>query len=79
MKRQLDTSKEEKVIYDVVQNKYDGVISRYILEGLLLYEYNYSPFKMYQIIMNLTLNNKLFLINKSDGEYYSIKEAVESV
>ena len=77
LNRRIDTSKEEKLIYECIQNKYNGVIPRYTLEGLLLYELNYSPFKMYQVVMNLTLNEKLFLISKSDGEYYSIKNIVE--
>lgn len=68
----INISEEEKIIYDLIHNKYDDCISRYILEGILLYEYKYTPKKVYNIIMNLTLANQLELILKSDGEYYQL-------
>lgn len=68
----INTANEEKIIYELIHNKYDDCISRYILEGILLYEYDYNPARVYNIIMNLTLSNKMELILKSDGEYYQL-------
>lgn len=69
----VNTEKEEKVIYELIQNNYNGVIPRYTLEGIILYEYNQSMVRLYNIVMNLTLDDKLELISKDDGEYYKIK------
>ena len=71
MKR-MDTTNEENIIYELIHNKYDDCISRYILEGIMLYEYNYAPSRMYNIIMNLTLSDRMELILKNDGEYYQL-------
>ena len=68
----INTSDEEKVIYELIHNNYDDCIPRYILEGILLYDYGYTPTRVYNVIMNLTLSEVMELILKSDGEYYQL-------
>ena len=49
----------------------DRTISKYILEGILLYgDLKLSNFRMYHIILSLENKGIIKPINKSDGEYY---------
>lgn len=49
----------------------DRTISKYILEGNLLYgDLKLSNFRMYHIILSLENKGIIKPINKSDGEYY---------
>lgn len=68
----LNTKEEEKQIYKYIEDNVDedNTVTRYRLEGVLLYEYNLSHAKMYQVLMNLVNQGIIGLINKSDGEYY---------
>lgn len=51
-----------------------GIISRYILEGNLLYgPLKVSNFRMYHIIISLENKNILRKIKKDDGEYYQVQ------
>ncbi|MEW6010786.1 MAG: hypothetical protein AB1604_05790 [Euryarchaeota archaeon] len=50
-----------------------GIISRYILEGNLLYgPLKVSNFRMYHIIISLENKNILRKLKKDDGEYYQV-------
>lgn len=52
----------------------DRTISKYILEGNLLYgDLKLSNFRMYHIILSLENKGIIKPINKSDGEYYLLK------
>lgn len=68
----LDTHREGEIIFNRILGDYGGEISRYTLEGLMLYEYNYSNVLAYTIILNLVGDGRLKLIKHSDGEYYKI-------
>lgn len=51
-----------------------GIISRYILEGNLLYgPLKVSNFRMYHIIISLENKNILRKIKKDDGDYYQVQ------
>lgn len=69
---ELTLDELEKIIYDLIQNEYNGIITRYTLEGILLYTYDCSHNRMYRVIMELILNEKIILEKLSDGEYYKI-------
>lgn len=72
----LVTRDEEEMTYNwLIKNVGDGNdISRYILEGVLLYTLNIPNLKVYNVIMNLSNRNILELFTKSDGEYYLFNE-----
>lgn len=53
---------------DIVDEK--GDVSRYTLEGHLLYTIGCTNLQMDTVIMNLTNNKELVLFNLPDGEYY---------
>lgn len=67
----MDTSADEELVYNYILQQYNGSISRYLLEGYILYDLGRSPVRCYNILMNLVLKEKLFLVKGSDGEYYS--------
>ena len=60
------------IILKMITNEYNGLISRYKLEGLLLYSYFCSINRTYRIITQLVIDNKICLITQSDGEYYKV-------
>lgn len=72
----VNTEKEEKQLYDyMVENcSDDKTLSRYRVEGVLLYEFQLSHSKMYRVVMNMVNEGIISLINKSDGEYYKIEK-----
>jgi hypothetical protein len=58
-------------------SKEEGLVSRYILEGNLLYgKLKVSNFRMYHIIISLENKGILKKIKKSDGEYYQVTAEV---
>jgi hypothetical protein len=72
-KAELDI-KEEKSI-EVIENLVDEnkTISRYILEGNLLYGgLKLSDFRMYHILLSLENKNIIKMIKKPDGDYYRL-------
>ncbi|MCL2688140.1 MAG: hypothetical protein FWE58_06350 [Methanobrevibacter sp.] len=62
-----------KIIQDLVDK--DSVVSKYSLEGSLLYgELHLSDFRMYHILLSLENKGILKPINRKDGEYYLLVE-----
>ena len=73
----LELNLKEKESYDLMKELADdkNLISKYILEGHLLYgDLKLSNFRMYHIILSLQNKGLLKAINKEDGEYYLIVE-----
>lgn len=70
------TREEEEITYNwLIRNVGDNnEISRYILEGVLLYTLNIPNLKVYNVIMNLSDKGILKLFNKDDGDYYLFTE-----
>lgn len=68
----IDTSKEENKLRELLLDITDeqGIISRYMLEGYILYELGYSNIQMDNMIISLKNNRELYSLKKSDGEYY---------
>jgi hypothetical protein len=64
----------EKAI-DLIKNlSKNGLVSRYILEGELLYgDLKLNNLQMYNLIMELENKDLIKKINLKDGEYYQIK------
>lgn len=59
-----------KIIEDIAN---EGIISRHILEGHLLYgDLKLSNLQMYHLIVNLENKGLIEKIKREDGEYYSI-------
>ena len=53
----------------------DNMVSKYILEGNLLYgDLKLSNFRMFHIMLSLENKGLLKRVHKSDGEYYQIVE-----
>lgn len=73
--REINTAKEEQMLLDYIKDNCDDdkTLSRYRVEGVLLYEFQLSHIKMYRVVMNLVNNGIISLINKSDGEYYQLE------
>ena len=73
----LELNKKEKESYELIKSLVDenNLISKYTLEGYLLYEdLKLSNFIMYHIILSLQNKGLLKTIEKSDGEYYLLVE-----
>lgn len=70
--RKINTDKQEndlrELLIDIVDEK--GFVSKYVLEGHLLYTLGCDNIQMYNVLMNLTNNEELCLIQLKDGEYY---------
>ncbi|MDR2624086.1 MAG: hypothetical protein LBC39_05890 [Methanobrevibacter sp.] len=63
--------KSLRVIGDLVKD--DKTVSRYLLEGNLLYgELKLSNFSMYHVLLSLENNNLIRMIKKIDGDYYKL-------
>ena len=61
--------------YAIVLNDHKNLVSKYTLEGHLLYgDLKLSNFKMYHIILSLENKNLLKPIKKEDGDYYLLVE-----
>lgn len=71
MRKRINTDKEETWVKDFLTSN-NGLVSRYIIEGKLLYELNCSPNRMYYTLMNLTNNDEIELVEHTDGEYYAL-------
>lgn len=60
-----------KIIRDLPNT--DGFVSRYVVEGNLLYgKLNVSNFRMYHILISLQNKGILKKVKKNDGEYYQV-------
>ncbi|KZX13113.1 hypothetical protein MBORA_08630 [Methanobrevibacter oralis] len=71
--KQLELNMKEEASYELIKKLVDdkGLISRYTLEGHLLYgDLGLSNFRMYYIILSLQNKGLLKSIKKDDGEYY---------
>jgi hypothetical protein len=61
------------IIRNLSEKEEDGLVSRYIVEGNLLYgNLNVSNFRMYHILISLENKEILKKIKKNDGEYYQV-------
>lgn len=70
-----DLNQTEKKTFELITSLADnGSISRYFLEGNILYgDLKLSNLQMYQIIVSLENKGLIKKIQKKDGEYYNIK------
>lgn len=69
----IELNLKEKESYNLIKELVDdnNLVSRYILEGNLLYgDLKLSNFRMYHIILSLENKGLLKRIEKEDGEYY---------
>ncbi len=65
------------IIRNLSEDEEDGLVSRYIVEGNLLYgNLNVSNFRMYHILISLENKGILKKIKKNDGEYYQVTAEV---
>jgi hypothetical protein len=65
------------IIRNLSEKEEDGLVSRYIVEGNLLYgNLNVSNFRMYHILISLENKGILKKIKKNDGEYYQVTAEV---
>ena len=74
---ELELNMKEKESYKLIQELVDdkNLISKYVLEGHLLYgDLKLTNFRMYHIILSLQNKGLLKSIEKSDGEYYLLVE-----
>ena len=75
--KEIELNLKEKESYELIKSLVDenNLISKYTLEGYLLYEdLKLSNFRMYHIILSLQNKGLLKTIEKSDGEYYLLVE-----
>ena len=71
--KDAELDKKEKDSLEIIKKSVnaDNLISKYILEGKLLYgDLKLNNFRMYHIILSLENKGILKKINKNDGEYY---------
>lgn len=74
---ELELNIKEKESFDLIKTLVDekNLVSKYILEGNLLYgDLKLTNFRMYHIILSLENKGLLKHIHKSDGEYYLLVE-----
>ena len=74
---ELELNMKEKESYELIRSLVDdkNLISKYILEGHLLYgDLHLTNFRMYHIILSLQNKGLLKSIEKEDGEYYLLVE-----
>ena len=70
---ELELNMKEKESFEVIKSLVNdkNIVSKYILEGNLLYgDLKLTNFRMYHIILSLENKGLLKHIHKSDGEYY---------
>ncbi len=75
--RELELNIKEKNSFELVKSlvNEDNMVSKYILEGNLLYgDLKLSNFRMFHIMLSLENKGLLKRVHKSDGEYYQIVE-----
>jgi len=66
-----------EIIRNLSKDEEDGLVSRYIVEGNLLYgNLKVSNFRMYHILISLINKGILKKIKKNDGEYYQVTAEV---
>ena len=73
--KELELNIKEKEAYSLIKElvNEDNVISKYSLEGHLLYGgLKLSHFRMYHIILSLQNKELLKLIDLDDGQYYKV-------
>ena len=74
---ELELNLKEKESFEVIKTLVNdkNLVSKYILEGNLLYgDLKLTNFRMYHIILSLENKGLLKHIHKSDGEYYLLVE-----
>ena len=74
---ELELNLKEKESFELIKNLVNekNLVSKYILEGNLLYgDLKLTNFRMYHIILSLENKGLLKRIPKSDGEYYLLVE-----
>lgn len=69
-----DLNQTGKKAFEIIKNKSkNGLISRYVLEGNLLYgDLKLSNIQMYHLIIELENKGMIKKIQMKDGEYYSL-------
>lgn len=75
--KELELNMKEKESFEVIKSLVNdkNIVSKYILEGHLLYgDLKLTNFRMYHIILSLENKGLLKLIHKADGEYYLLNE-----
>ena len=71
--KEIELNLKEKESYELIKTLVDedNLVSKYILEGYLLYgDLKLTNFRMYHIILSLQNKGLLKSMNKPDGEYY---------
>ena len=74
---ELELNLKEKEPFELIKTLVNdkNLVSKYILEGNLLYgDLKLTNFRMYHIILSLQNKGLLKPINKDDGEYYLLVE-----
>lgn len=74
---ELELNLKEKESFEIIKTLVNdkNLVSKYILEGNLLYgDLKLTNFRMYHIILSLENKGLLKHIHKSDGEYYLLVE-----
>jgi len=74
---ELELNLKEKESFELIKTLVNekNLVSKYILEGNLLYgDLKLTNFRMYHIILSLENKGLLKHIHKSDGEYYLLVE-----
>ena len=75
--KELELNIKEKNSFELIKSlvNENNLVSKYILEGNLLYgDLKLSNFRMFHIILSLENKGLLKRVHKSDGEYYQIVE-----
>lgn len=70
---EIELNQKEKSSFELIKNIVDekNLVSKYILEGHLLYgDLKLTNFRMYHILLSLENKGLLKRIKKDDGEYY---------
>ena len=73
--KELELSMMEKNSFKLTVVDEDNMVSKYILEGNLLYgDLKLTNFRMFHILLSLENKGLLKKVHKSDGEYYKVVE-----
>ncbi|MDR3222834.1 MAG: hypothetical protein LBT66_03725 [Methanobrevibacter sp.] len=73
--KSLKLNKKERKSLEIIENlvKDDKTVSKYLLEGNLLYgELKLTNFSMYHVVLSLENNGIIKTIKKIDGDYYKL-------
>ncbi len=74
---EIELNQKEKYSFELIKNIVNekNLVSKYILEGHLLYgDLKLTNFRMYHILLSLENKGLLKRIKKGDGEYYLLIE-----